>query len=251
MLFLTTAPSVLASLPLLRFSRLTLGGRLGLAGALPRAQMLGRGFFFGVEAGSSSALPIVWGVGPLLITLGFLLAGGTGGVELLEVRGGLAPSRPPESSDWPVLVNMACAVRKLGGLEAEPLTGLGAKSGAAPPPSSLCCRSLATELIGFWWGVSLGWMGLGGAAPPLSSFTQGGFVTPPARGLGVGAGGGLGMQAGWGLGKTGLVSVKLREGFWRGGLDRVLLGSSTSCENDESGGLGLKGFCLTGGLPSS
>lgn len=89
-------PSSEASAALLKFSRLTLGGRLGLAGAGPKAKLLGRGLRLGPEVASPLTL---LGLGEGLdgfFKLGFLLAGGLGGVtELVAVRGGLVA--PPLS----------------------------------------------------------------------------------------------------------------------------------------------------------
>lgn len=70
--------SSLVSDSFLKTSRLTFGGRLGLAGAGPRAKLLGRGFFFGAE-GSSASVRVEG-----FFKLGFLLAGGLGGGIELE-----------------------------------------------------------------------------------------------------------------------------------------------------------------------
>lgn len=86
-----------ASASLFMFSRLTLGGRLGLAGAGPRAKLLGSGLRLGPEVASPLMLLGLGGVvdGPL--KLGFLLDGSLGGpTELVVVTGFLLP--PPLST---------------------------------------------------------------------------------------------------------------------------------------------------------
>lgn len=95
-------PASEASEPLLNCSRLTLGGRLGLAGGGPKAKLLGRGFCLGPEV----ALPLtLLAGGNGLFMLGFLLAGCLGGVmEVIAARGGLlAPSALTPPSDCSVL----------------------------------------------------------------------------------------------------------------------------------------------------
>lgn len=72
------SPLLDPSAPLLKCSRLTVGGRLGLAGAGPRAKMLTRGFFLGPVVAAASPLKLLdWGDG--FLRLGFLLAAGLGG----------------------------------------------------------------------------------------------------------------------------------------------------------------------------
>lgn len=93
------SPSPDASAPLLKGSRLTVGGRLGLAGAGPSAKELTRGFLLGPVGGSPLEL-LTCGGG--FLKLGFLLASGLGGgVEPVAVGGALPPpsgcSGPPVS----------------------------------------------------------------------------------------------------------------------------------------------------------
>lgn len=80
MLFLNAPGPLDTSAALLKFSRLTLGGRLGFAGAGPRARLFCRGALrLGPEVPSLFATPVRRLEFGGLLKLGFLLAGGFGG----------------------------------------------------------------------------------------------------------------------------------------------------------------------------
>lgn len=92
------SPCSEATAPVLKLSRLTLMGRLGLAGGGPKARLLGRGLRLGPEASSLTLLPGERFRG--FFRLGFLLGSGFGGGTALATPGGglLAQSALPSLS---------------------------------------------------------------------------------------------------------------------------------------------------------
>lgn len=176
-------PSSKLLAPCLNGSRLTLGGRFGLAGGAPKAKEFGRGLILG-------ASPLTWELFNEPLKPGFFVVGGLGWrLELEPVRRDLLAAPVSVCSDPSFsLLKRLWAVLKLetgfGVMLGEGLFGV---SGLEPVDSSCCCRNFPMLLMGFGatpanlGGVEFVFIGV---LSTLSSFTQLGFELATTEGFG-------------------------------------------------------------------